>query len=113
MSNNNNQTDLINEENREEQASANNTDPLNVFSIPYINTNLTPHSMMAALGPFMGFPTSAFYAGIPSTGNQLAHHAQSLMYGHYGNSSYGQQQQMQQMMMAVARRVLKFKEYIV
>uniref|UniRef100_A0A914LG21 Homeobox domain-containing protein n=1 Tax=Meloidogyne incognita TaxID=6306 RepID=A0A914LG21_MELIC len=63
--------------------------------------------MMAALGPFMGFPTSAFYAGIPSTGNQLAHHAQSLMYGHYGNtSSYGQQQQqqMQQMMMAVARR---------
>ena len=61
--------------------------------------------MMAALGPFMGFPTSAFYAGIPSTGNQLAHHAQSLMYGHYGNTSYGQQQQMQQMMMAVARRV--------
>uniref|UniRef100_A0A914L6P9 Uncharacterized protein n=1 Tax=Meloidogyne incognita TaxID=6306 RepID=A0A914L6P9_MELIC len=61
--------------------------------------------MMAALGPFMGFPTSAFYAGIPSTGNQLAHHAQSLMYGHYGNTSYGQQQQqMQQMMMAVARR---------
>nr|CAD2198379.1 unnamed protein product [Meloidogyne enterolobii] len=59
--------------------------------------------MMAALGPFMGFPTSAFYAGIPSTGNQLAHHAQSLMYGHYGNTSYGQQQQMQQMMMAVAR----------
>uniref|UniRef100_A0A1I8BPV2 Homeobox protein unc-4 n=1 Tax=Meloidogyne hapla TaxID=6305 RepID=A0A1I8BPV2_MELHA len=62
--------------------------------------------MMAALGPFMGFPTSAFYAGIPSTGNQLAHHAQSLMYGHYGNNtSYGQQhQQMQQMMMAVAAR---------
>nr|CAD2180942.1 unnamed protein product [Meloidogyne enterolobii] len=118
LSNTNNQTDLINEENREEQASSNNTDPLNVFSIPYINTNLSngstqlqqqntsPHSMMAALGPFMGFPTSAFYAGIPSTGNQLAHHAQSLMYGHYGNtSSYGQQQQqqMQQMMMAVAR----------
>uniref|UniRef100_A0A915N1S1 Homeobox domain-containing protein n=1 Tax=Meloidogyne javanica TaxID=6303 RepID=A0A915N1S1_MELJA len=114
---NTNQTDLINEENREEQASSNNTDPLNVFSIPYINTNLSngstqlqqqnasPHSMMAALGPFMGFPTSAFYAGIPSTGNQLAHHAQSLMYGHYGNTSYGQQQQqMQQMMMAVARR---------
>ena len=39
--------------------------------------------------------------------------SQSLMYGHYGNTSYGQQQQMQQMMMAVARRVLKFKEYIV
>ena len=41
MSNTNNQTDLINEENREEQASSNNTDPLNVFSIPYINTNLS------------------------------------------------------------------------
>ncbi|KAL7072342.1 hypothetical protein ACQ4LE_008667 [Meloidogyne hapla] len=116
MSNNNNQNDLIIEENREEQTSTI-TDSLNVFSIPYINTNLSngslqqqnnsPHSsMMAALGPFMGFPTSAFYAGIPSTGNQLAHHAQSLMYGHYGNNtSYGQQhQQMQQMMMAVAAR---------
>ncbi|KAF7639808.1 Homeobox domain-containing protein [Meloidogyne graminicola] len=118
MSNNNNQNDLIIEENRGEEASTITDSSLNVFPFPYFNNNLnsnstslqqqntttSPHTssamMAAALGPFMGFPPSAFYS---STNNQLS--AQNL-YGNYCTNSvvYGQQQQMQQMMMAVAAR---------